>query len=102
MPQMSQVLRECAIGMLTAGLSTRAVAREWKVNFSSINCLQCFFREFGSTFNQPHNLRQCDWRCVDERFADVNVVNRVSHGGGGFMVRAGIMNEHNCILSMAI
>uniref|UniRef100_A0A672QT26 C-type lectin domain-containing protein n=1 Tax=Sinocyclocheilus grahami TaxID=75366 RepID=A0A672QT26_SINGR len=29
MPQMSQVLRECAIGMLTAGMSTRAVAREY-------------------------------------------------------------------------
>ena len=28
MPQMSQVLRESAISMLTAGMSTRAVARE--------------------------------------------------------------------------
>jgi hypothetical protein len=28
-PQLSQVLRECAIGMLTAGMSTRAVAREF-------------------------------------------------------------------------
>ena len=27
MPQMSQILRECAIGMLTAGMSTRAIAR---------------------------------------------------------------------------
>ncbi len=33
MPQMSQVLRERAIGMLTAGMSTRAVARELNVNF---------------------------------------------------------------------
>ena len=32
MPQMSQVLRERAIGMLTAGMSTRAVARELNVN----------------------------------------------------------------------
>ena len=34
--------------------------------------------------------RQCVWRGVGERFADVNVVNRLSHGGGGFMVWAGI------------
>ena len=27
MPQMSQVLSKCAIGMLTVGMSTRAVAR---------------------------------------------------------------------------
>jgi hypothetical protein len=27
---------------------------------------------------------------VGERFADVNVVNRVPHGGGGVMVWAGI------------
>ncbi len=28
--------------------------------------------------------------CVGERFADVNVVDRVAHGGGGVMVWAGI------------
>jgi hypothetical protein len=32
---MSQVLSERAIGILTAGMSTRAVAREFNVNFSS-------------------------------------------------------------------
>jgi transposase len=32
---MSQVLRECAIGMLTAGMSTRVVARQFNVNFST-------------------------------------------------------------------
>ncbi len=57
MPQMSQVLRERAIGMLTAGMSTRAVARELNVHFSTISRLQRRFREFGSTFNQPHNRR---------------------------------------------
>ncbi len=36
MPQMSQVLRDRAIGMLTAGMSTRAVARELNVNFWSV------------------------------------------------------------------
>ncbi len=35
MPQMSQVLRERAIGTLTAGMSTRAVACELNVNFSA-------------------------------------------------------------------
>ena len=45
------------------------------------------------------------WRHVAERFADVNGVNRVPHGGGGVIVWAGKLwtdNEHNCILSMAI
>ncbi len=54
MPQMSQVLREHAIGMLTAEMFTRAVAWELNVNFSTISHLQRHFREFGSTSNQPH------------------------------------------------
>ncbi len=57
MPQMSQVLRERSIGMLTAGMSTRAVARELNVHFSTISCLQRHFREFGRTSNRPHNRR---------------------------------------------
>ncbi len=47
MPQMSQVLRECAIGMFTAGMSNRAVTRELNVHFITISRLQCRFREFG-------------------------------------------------------
>ncbi len=54
---MSQVLRERAIGMLTAGMSTRAVARELNFHFSTISRLQRRFREFGSTSNWPHNRR---------------------------------------------
>ncbi len=53
MPQMSQVLRERAIGMLIAGMTTRAVARELNVHFSTISHLQRCFR--GSTSNLPHN-----------------------------------------------
>ncbi len=54
---MSQFLRERAIGMLTAGMSTRAVAHEFNVPFSTISRLQRRFREFGSTSNRPHNRR---------------------------------------------
>ncbi len=34
--------------------------------------------------------RQRVWHCVGERFAEVNVVDRVAHGDGGVMVWAGI------------
>ncbi len=34
--------------------------------------------------------RQRVWHHVGERFADVNVVDRVAHGGGGVMVWAGV------------
>ncbi len=51
------ILRERAIGMLTAGMSTRAVARELNVHFSTISRLQKRFREFVSTSNRPHNRR---------------------------------------------
>ncbi len=37
--------------------------------------------------------RQCVWLCVGERFANVNVVDRVAHGGSGVMVWAGICYE---------
>ncbi len=38
----------------------------------------------------PVHDRQHVWHCVGERFADVNVVDRVAHGGSGVMVWAGI------------
>ena len=48
MPQMSQVLRECTIGMLTAGMSTRHFCSEWNVSFlyhigAHVQCLQEVF-----------------------------------------------------------
>ena len=54
---MFQVLRDSEIGMLTAGMSTRAVARKLNVNFSTMSRLQHRFRVFGSASNQPHNRR---------------------------------------------
>jgi hypothetical protein len=90
MPQMSEVLREYAVGMLTAGMSTRAVARALNVHFSTISHLQRCSREFGSTCNWFYNRRPRAWGRVGERFADEVVVNRVPHGGGGVMVWAGI------------
>ncbi|XDV17633.1 hypothetical protein PO909_023465, partial [Leuciscus waleckii] len=45
--------------------------------------------------------RQYVWRCVGEWFADVNVVDRVQHGGGGVMVWAGVCygqrTQRHCI-----
>jgi hypothetical protein len=49
MLQLSQVRSERAIGMLTAGMSTGAVARELNVHFYTISRLQRCFREFVST-----------------------------------------------------
>ena len=80
MPQMS-LLRECAIGMLTAGMSTRAVAKEF-------NVLQGNFIEFVNLSNQPHNRTPHVLCRVGKQFANVNIVNGVPHDGGGVMVRA--------------
>ena len=82
MPQMSQVLEGVCNWHADCRMSTRAVARGLNVNFSTI----CRFREFGSTFNRPHNRRPRLRDRVGERFADVNVVNRVPHGGGGIIL----------------
>ena len=64
---MFQVLRKRAIDLLTTWMSTRAVGREFNVNFSTISSLQRHLREFGIApkfgiapriwSNQPHNRR---------------------------------------------
>lgn len=54
----TQVLRERA-GI--SGISTRAVAHELNVHFSTINHLQRLFREFGSTFKRAsQSWRTCN------------------------------------------
>jgi hypothetical protein len=63
---------------------------EFNVNFSIISHLH--FREFGSLSNWPQPLTTCT-RCVVERSANVSVVSRVPHGGGGVMVWASISYE---------
>jgi len=55
MPQILQVLQERAIGMLTAGMSTRAVASELSVHFSTICCLQRHFRILAVGYIQLEN-----------------------------------------------
>jgi hypothetical protein len=68
--------------MLTAGISTKAVAREFNVNFSSNVILE-------NLAVRPMGLTTADhvYGFVRERFAD-NIVNIVPHGG--VMVWAGI------------
>jgi hypothetical protein len=57
MQQTSHVLKECEIGMLTAGMSTRAIVRELNMNFSTISRLQRHFREFAV---RPTSLTTAD------------------------------------------
>ncbi len=66
---MSQVLRKRAIGILTAGMSTRAVAHELNVHFSTISHLQRRFGEFGSTnrLREAHLHRGLDLTEVRHR-----------------------------------
>jgi hypothetical protein len=91
MPQMCQVLSESAISMLTAGMSTSVVpfmliSQHFQVFLSTLSLLQWFFREFGQYVQQASQPQTTCLPCVGERLADVNVVNRVPHGGGGIMV----------------
>ena len=57
MPQMSLVMWEHAIGMLDAGMSTRAVGLQPNVNYQTIGRLRVCFRQTGSTANRPHPHR---------------------------------------------
>ena len=59
----SQVLGERAIGMLTTGMSIRAVATELNVNFSNVSCLQHrVVTDFSGqmlTFDATNTLEKC-------------------------------------------
>ena len=113
MPQMSQVLRERAIGMLTvlenlAERSTSITKRRPRVTTPAqdplirlLHMRDCLRpatrtapREAHLRARHPH--QGLDLIAVQRRnrlqWAVVNVVNRVPHGGGGVMVWAGISN----------
>ena len=51
------IVTDVVSGMLTAGMSTRAVVCELNVHFTPISCVHCL--EFGRTSNQPQNRRPC-------------------------------------------
>ena len=55
MTPLSQVFRELAIDILTAGISTRVVARELNVDFTTISII--LFREFSIMSNRSYIRR---------------------------------------------
>ena len=57
MPQMSQITRERAIGILDSGMTVRAVAAHFNVDHSTISRLRTRFRETGNTVNRLHARR---------------------------------------------
>ncbi len=93
MPQMSQVLRERAIGMLTAGMSTRAVAHELNVQFSTISRLQRRFREFGSTSNRPHNRRHVTTPAQDLHIQHLHLQDRLRPATRTAAATIGLYNQ---------
>lgn len=50
-------MRERAIGMLEAGMSTRAVGAQLNVHYRTIGRLWQRFRQYGTTANRPHPRR---------------------------------------------
>ncbi len=65
---------------------------------------RCSLHGWIPVFTVQGRCRQRVWYRVGERFADVNVVDQVAHGGGGVMVWVCVYvmyNRHWCILLMA-
>jgi hypothetical protein len=74
MPQMSQVEGACNWHADCRNIHQNCCQR-MNVHFSTISHTQRNFWKCVSMSNRPHNRRPRVWRCVGERFADVNIVN---------------------------
>ncbi len=79
------------------GLDLTTVHRHNRLEWANAHIRWCLALWRGFLFTDESrfslyraNGRQCVWHHVGERFADVNVVDRVAHGGGGVMVWAGV------------
>ncbi len=79
------------------GLDLTAVHRRNRLEWANAHIRWCLALWRGVLFMDKSRFslyradgRQCVWRRVGERFADVNAVDRVAHGGSGVMVWAGI------------
>jgi hypothetical protein len=78
MPQMSQVLRERAIGMLLQECPPELLPENIML-ISLISTTNVVLENLHTCGLRTQNCRPRVWRRVGERFADVNIVNRVPH-----------------------
>lgn len=83
------------------GLDRTAVCHRNKLEWASAHIPWRTPQWRGVLFTEQYRLslfradgRKHVWCCVDERFADVTVVDRVTHSGGGVMVWAGVCHGH--------
>ncbi len=79
------------------GLDLTAVRHRNRLEWENAHIRLCLVLWRGVLFTDEFRFslyradgRQRVWHRVGERFADVNVVDRVAHGGGGIMVWADI------------
>ncbi len=81
----------------SSGLGLAAVRRHNRLEWANAHIRWCLALSRGVLFTDESRFllysadgRQRVWHRVVKRFADVNVVDRVAHCGGGVMVWAGI------------